>query len=229
MRGWETRNLFCLDLWTWFFFKTFPLFVHKNSWKSACTSQLHDIISWQWIKHFWLCKKFPKANFQIQLNDNRIKIWPQTPYPLDRSYFSIVSTIFESQNEAATTLLKYWVYSISLFKMITCHAFYHKNLLIRYKNSNPRMMNKGLISISRETFIFFCSCLCFKRVCKWGKTFKGKYILEFIAIDHIFCAYDQEIHRVNESFKTNSEICFFFYFEMCEKLGRSGDQKLTIN
>ena len=30
-----------------FFFKTLPLFVDKNSWKTACRSQLRDIISWQ--------------------------------------------------------------------------------------------------------------------------------------------------------------------------------------
>ena len=155
------------------FFKTPPLFVHKNSWKTACRSPLRDIISWQWTKHFWFFKKFPKANFQIQLNDNRIKIWPYTPYPLDRSYFSIVSTIFESQNEAATTLLKYWVHSISLFKIILLAAhFIVKTCLSDTKAQILEWWMKGWFPYPVKPS-FFCSCLCFKRVCKWGKTFKG--------------------------------------------------------
>ena len=127
--GINTRNLFCLALWTWFFFKTPPLFVHKNSWKTACRSPLRDIISWQWTKHFWF---------------------------------------FDS-----TTLLKYWVHSISLFKMILLAAhFIVKTCLSDTKAQILEWWMKGWFPYPVKPS-FFCSCLCFKRVCKWGKTFKG--------------------------------------------------------
>ena len=123
--------------------------------------------------------------------------------------------------------------SISLFKMISCHAFYHKNLLINYKNSNPRKMNEGLISISRETFIFFLVYVL-KEYVSEGKHLRANIYLSLLQLTTYFAPL---IKKFTASMKVSKQIqkskfpkfLFFYYFEMCEKLGRSGDQKLTIN
>ena len=68
---------------------------------------------------------------------------------------------------------KYWVHSISLFKMILLAAhFIVKTCSSDTKAQILEWWMKGWFPYPVKPS-FFCSCLCFKRVCKWGKTFKG--------------------------------------------------------
>ena len=52
---------------------------------------------------------------------------------------------------------------------------------------------------------FFVLVYVLKEYVSEGKHLRAN-ILEFNAIDNIFSAFDQDIHRVNVSFKTNSKI-----------------------